>query len=236
MNLSLFVSQLNQGMQNPNMMCLEDVCELLQTHTQAAVSIADIELLQPDKPRRATNFPHNAVSQDTTICEGEISEPSQYWEQKEDNEFRMTLPIMAGDIVLGHMSLSRFGGPFSEDENLAFGVAVSICTILLRQRSARLLADTKRSREVVRNLINTLSFSELEAIMGILKEFNKTGKTEGLVVAGKIADKLGFTRSIITTGLKKLESAGVVETRSLGMKGTYIRVKDLLLLEEIGKL
>jgi len=205
-NLSLFVSQLNQMVQSANSVCLEDVCELIRTHTQAAVSIADIALLEPDN------------------------------RQKEGNEFRMTVPIMAGDILLGHMLLSRFGDPFSEDENLAFGVAVCICTILLRQRNARLLADTRRSREVVRNLINTLSFSELEAIMGILKEFNETGKTEGLVIAGKIADKLGFTRSVITTALKKLESAGVVETRSLGMKGTYIRVKEMLLLEEIGKL
>ncbi|MCL8209092.1 MAG: GTP-sensing pleiotropic transcriptional regulator CodY, partial [Actinomycetia bacterium] len=31
-------------------------------------------------------------------------------------------------------------------------------------------------------------------------------------------------RSVIVNALRKLESAGVVETRSLGMKGTRIRV------------
>jgi len=33
--------------------------------------------------------------------------------------------------------------------------------------------------------------------------------------------------------MRKLESAGVVESRSLGMKGTYIRVKNPYFLSEL---
>ena len=41
--------------------------------------------------------------------------------------------------------------------------------------------------------------------------------------ASKIADRVGITRSVIVNALRKLESAGVIESRSLGMKGTYIK-------------
>ncbi|GAU79883.1 GTP-sensing transcriptionalpleiotropic repressor codY [Fusibacter sp. 3D3] len=59
---------------------------------------------------------------------------------------------------------------------------------------------------------------------------------EGLLVASKIADKAGITRSVIVNALRKFESAGVIETRSLGMKGTYIKVLNDCLLVELQKL
>ena len=47
---------------------------------------------------------------------------------------------------------------------------------------------------------------------------------------------VGITRSVIVNALRKLESAGVVEARSLGMKGTYIRILNDYLLEELEKI
>ena len=58
---------------------------------------------------------------------------------------------------------------------------------------------------------------------------------EGLLVASKIADRVGITRSVIVNALRKFESAGLIETKSLGMKGTYIRIKNEFLLEELRK-
>ena len=81
--------------------------------------------------------------------------------------------------------------------------------------------------------INSLSYSELEAIEHIFEELDGS---EGLLVASKIADRVGITRSVIVNALRKLESAGVIESRSLGMKGTYIKVlndKFLTSLAEI---
>ncbi|MCL6581371.1 MAG: GTP-sensing pleiotropic transcriptional regulator CodY, partial [Firmicutes bacterium] len=52
----------------------------------------------------------------------------------------------------------------------------------------------------------------------------------------KIADRVGITRSVIVNALRKFESAGVIESRSLGMKGTHIKVLNDYLLEEIRKL
>ena len=48
--------------------------------------------------------------------------------------------------------------------------------------------------------------------------------TEGRLTASVIADRIGITRSVIVNALRKLESAGIIESRSLGMKGTYLKV------------
>ncbi|MDR1510455.1 MAG: hypothetical protein LBS53_12550, partial [Synergistaceae bacterium] len=52
--------------------------------------------------------------------------------------------------------------------------------------------------------------------------------------ASKVADRVGVTRSVIVNALRKLGSAGIIESRSLGMKGTYIKVTSRLFLEELG--
>ena len=71
--------------------------------------------------------------------------------------------------------------------------------------------------------INSLSYSEKEAIEHIFEELGN----EGLLIASKVADRVGITRSVIVNALRKLESAGVIESRSLGMKGTFIKVKKI---------
>ena len=210
MNIQLFLFQLNQLLQHENTAnSLEDVCDLLRTHVNAAVTVTGINgqtIIELLPPQEAPGGEQN----------------------------RLIMPIMAGNSAVGSLSICRFGDPFSKDETLAAEVAFSVCTILLRQQNTKDAADMQKRRDAVRNLINTLSFSELEAATEILKEL--AGKHEMLLVAGNIADRLGFTRSVITGALKKLEGAGLVETRSLGMKGTYIRVKEPVLAEELRKL
>ena len=93
-------------------------------------------------------------------------------------------------------------------------------------------AEEIRRRQVVRSAISTLSSSEVEALTYIFSELN--GK-EGILVASKIADRVGITRSVIVNALRKLESAGVIESRSSGMKGTYIRIVNDLILTELAK-
>ena len=56
---------------------------------------------------------------------------------------------------------------------------------------------------------------------------------EGILVASKIADRVGITRSVIVNALRKFESAGVIESRSSGMKGTYIKVLNDAVFEEL---
>lgn len=94
-------------------------------------------------------------------------------------------------------------------------------------------AEESRKVAVVKSAINTLSFSEMEAIIHIFDELNGM---EGILVASKIADRVGITRSVIVNALRKFESAGVIESRSSGMKGTYIKVLNDVVFDEIEEL
>ena len=91
-------------------------------------------------------------------------------------------------------------------------------------------AEEIRKEQIVQSAISTLSFSELEAIIHI---FDELEGTEGILVASKIADRVGITRSVIVNALRKFESAGVIESRSSGMKGTYIKVLNDVVFDEL---
>ncbi|MGF0031964.1 GTP-sensing pleiotropic transcriptional regulator CodY [Bariatricus sp. SGI.154] len=91
-------------------------------------------------------------------------------------------------------------------------------------------AEETRKEHIVQSAISTLSYSELEAIIHIFEELDGT---EGILVASKIADRVGITRSVIVNALRKFESAGVIESRSSGMKGTYIKVVNDYVFTEL---
>ena len=81
--------------------------------------------------------------------------------------------------------------------------------------------------------VTGLSSPELEAITHI---FDELKGNEGILVASRIADSVGITRSVIVNALRKFESAGVIESRSSGMKGTYIKVLNDYIFDELDEI
>jgi len=142
------------------------------------------------------------------------------------------VPIIGGGDHLGTLVLSRMNEKFVDDDLVLAEYGATVAGMeILRERAGQ-IEEEARSRAVVQLAINSLSFSELEAAEHI---FNELDGNEGLLVASKIADRVGITRSVIVNALRKLESAGVVESRSLGMKGTYIRILNPKLLPALEK-
>lgn len=143
------------------------------------------------------------------------------------------VPINGGGERLGTLVLARFGKDFGvEDMILAEYSATVVGMEILRSKSDE-IEEEARKKAVVQLAIGTLSYSELEAVEHIFEELDGN---EGLLVASKIADRVGITRSVIVNALRKFESAGVIESRSLGMKGTYIKILNDKLTEELKKL
>lgn len=137
--------------------------------------------------------------------------------------------IANAETTRGRLVVSAFG---DDDLILAEYGSTIVGMEIIRERAEEIEMEA-RSRAVVSVAVNSLSFSELEAVEHIFEEL---GGKEGLLVASKIADRVGITRSVIVNALRKLESAGVIETRSLGMKGTYIKILNHQLLRELGKM
>lgn len=93
--------------------------------------------------------------------------------------------------------------------------------------------EESRKSGVVKSAFETLSSSELFAIR---KVFEALDGKDGLLVASKIADDIGITRSVIVNALRKFESAGLIIAKSSGMRGTYIKVLNDMLYEELDRL
>ncbi len=140
------------------------------------------------------------------------------------------VPIVGGGDRLGTLILARLGAEFTEDDLILAEYGATVVGMEILREKAEEIEVEARSKAVVQMAINSLSYSEHEAIEHIFKELDGN---EGLLVASKIADRVGITRSVIVNALRKLESAGVIESRSLGMKGTYIKVLNSKFLEEL---
>lgn len=140
------------------------------------------------------------------------------------------VPIQGAGERLGTMFITAENTPLLEDDLIlaeygATMMAMELVRIQSEEREYEL-----RSRAAVKAAINSLSYTEMEAVEHIIPELKEN---EGLLVASKIADRAGITRSVIVNALRKLEGAGVIETRSLGMKGTYIKLLNDQLIEYI---
>ena len=61
---------------------------------------------------------------------------------------------------------------------------------------------------------------------------HELGGENGTVVTSKLAKQYGITRTVIVNALRKLASAGVVRTKSSGVKGTYIEVLNDIVYTE----
>ena len=130
-------------------------------------------------------------------------------------------PIDIAGERLGTVFMYRKDRPYDIEDIIVSEYGTTVVGLEMMRAVHEENAEEDRKQQVVKSAFNTLSFSELEAIIHI---FDELDGDEGILVASKIADQAGITRSVIVNALRKFESAGVLETESLGMKGTYVRI------------
>ncbi len=134
-------------------------------------------------------------------------------------------PIEISGERLGTLFLYKCDDQYDIDDIILCEYGTTVVGLEMLRAVSEENAEENRKVAVVKSAISTLSFSEMEAITHIFDE-----------LGGKIADKVGITRSVIVNALRKFESAGVIESRSSGMKGTYIKVLNDVVFEEVEKL
>ncbi len=139
-------------------------------------------------------------------------------------------PIDIAGERLGTLFLYKCSEQYEIDDIILSEYGTTVVGLEMMRSVNEENAEENRKIQIVKSAISTLSFSELEAIIHIFDELD--GK-EGILVASKIADRVGITRSVIVNALRKFESAGVIESRSSGMKGTYIKVINDVVFDEL---
>lgn len=231
----------------------DDLCEILSDLMEANVFVLDysgtlvgVSLKLPDKNNLILNektglyyLPEECVEElnkvDSTMANIKDSEVQGLFKFKFTtiNKYYTVIPIAGGGARWGTLVMTRFEPKFT-DEDLVLG-EYGATIVALTLRHEKLEADRHEEREEanVQMAIGTLSYSETEAVQHIFTELEGD---EGILVASKIADRSGITRSVIVNALRKLESASVIETRSLGMKGTRIKILNPKLKSELQKI
>lgn len=142
-------------------------------------------------------------------------------------------PIEIAGERLGTLFIYKENNQYDIDDIILCEYGSTVVGLEMLRSVNEETAEESRKVAVVKSAISTLSYSEMEAITCIFEELN--GR-EGILVASKIADRVGITRSVIVNALRKFESAGVIESRSSGMKGTSIKVLNDAVYEEIAQL
>ena len=142
----------------------------------------------------------------------------------------MINPIDIAGERLGTLFMYKSEGIYEIDDIILSEYGTTVVGLEMMRSVHEENAEESRKIQIVKSAITTLSYSELEAIIHI---FDELGGSEGVLVASKIADRVGITRSVIVNALRKFESAGVIESRSSGMKGTYIKVLNDVVFDEL---
>lgn len=142
-------------------------------------------------------------------------------------------PIDIAGERLGTLFIYKSAAQYGIDDIILSEYGTTVVGLEMMRSVNEENAEETRKVQIVKSAIGTLSFSELEAIQHIFEELEGN---EGILVASKIADRVGITRSVIVNALRKFESAGVIESRSSGMKGTYIKVLNEYVFTELEKI
>ena len=142
-------------------------------------------------------------------------------------------PIDIAGERLGTVFCYRYDSHYDIEDIIVSEYGTTVVGLEMMRSVDEENAEESRKRQVVKSAFSTLSFSELEAIIHI---FDELDGNEGILVASKVADRVGITRSVIVNALRKFESAGVIESRSSGMKGTYIKVLNDYIFDELDEI
>ena len=142
-------------------------------------------------------------------------------------------PIEIAGERLGTVFMYRVDRPYEIDDIILSEYGTTVVGLEMMRSQSEENEEENRKIQVVKSAISTLSYSELEAIIHI---FDELDGQEGVLVASRIADRVGITRSVIVNALRKFESAGVIESKSSGMKGTYIKVTNDAVYDQLAEI
>lgn len=137
------------------------------------------------------------------------------------DKYHCVIPSFCGGERLGTMIVARYNERFDEEDIALCEYGAAVVGLEIQRRNKLSQEETLRKAAAVDIAVESLSFSERDAICKIFKDFDGD---EGLIVTSKIAEKYGITNSVMVNAIRKLESAGVISSRSMGMKGTRIRI------------
>ncbi len=148
-------------------------------------------------------------------------------------KYHCIVPSFCGGQRMGTLIVARYDNFFDEVDIALCEYGATVVGIEIQRNLNLAMAEEKQLKFAVEMAVQTLSYTERNAVTKIFEEIKEN---EGLLVVSKVASKYGITNSVIVNALRKLESARVLQSRSLGMKGTHIKITNPYFREVAEKL
>ncbi len=137
------------------------------------------------------------------------------------DKYHGIIPSFCGGERLGTMIVARYHDGFDEEDIALCEYGAAVVGLEIQRKNRLASEQAAREMAAVDIALDSLSFSERDAVYKIFRELEED---EGVIIASKIAEKYDITNSVIVNALRKLESAGALTSRSMGMKGTRIKI------------
>ncbi|GLV13270.1 GTP-sensing pleiotropic transcriptional regulator CodY [Alicyclobacillus hesperidum] len=164
-------------------------------------------------------------------------QPFYVFSPEENESFRSKYiaitPVIGARERQGTLVFARSEQPFDENDVILAEYSATIVALEIVHSRQQQKEEEGRQRALAHLAVESLSFSELQAAKYLLDAVRNS--PDGIVVSSQIADEHGVTRSVIVNSIRKLESAGTIESRSLGMKGTHLRILNQFVEDEINR-
>lgn len=139
------------------------------------------------------------------------------------------LPFWKNGYIMGHLIILSS----THESPLHFNVLTEMVNIFF----SSLLAQEKDleaeyNKQKLKLALNSLTHLQKRIILNIFKQIDK--KEHSIVIKiKKVAEEFNVAPSVVNRGLKKLQSAGVIQQWQLSPKGTFISITNNYLVENL---
>lgn len=226
-----------------------NIAKILSTITQSNIYIVDSEGVvvgydeiytmnseRVDDYLKEKQFPQEYIenlerlkssSENIGVEEDYTMFPIEYKEKFGDGVTTI-IPIFVSGKRLGSLILARVGRLFEVGDLILAEYSATVVGMELLKYVNHKEQLIYHEKERVKLAWHSLSYSEKQAVEYIFKDMSEM---TNIIKATQIAKEHNLTRSIIVNAIRKLESSGVLESHSLGVKGTFIKLNSQSVLD-----
>lgn len=142
----------------------------------------------------------------------------------------MIIPVYISGNRLGTVIIYRDKKSYGIEDIITAEYAATVIALEMSRAIAEEDSEEQRKRNCISACVYTFSELEKKAAETLL-ETVANGDT--YVVISKVAREADITRSIFVNVIRKMESAGIVQSKSAGVKGTHIKILNEYLVDTL---
>ena len=146
-----------------------------------------------------------------------------------DQSFCIVCPVYVCGKRMGTMLVYRKDVSFDVDDLVVCDCASIAVGFEMNRSFQDEAALAAKMDQDIREAFRVLTVAETEAVIALLKHIN--GASDSVLAISYLSDDLGYSRSVMVSGLRKLSYSGMIHYISMGRNGTRLIVRNPRLFE-----